>query len=1532
MAPECSQSRITCACEGYTHKVLRWWQVALCISAILVSSSEARSQNSNIIQTVVGGGSVIPNSSAPLTADVPGPVGVVKNAAGDIYFSSSTAEYLYELSASGALTVIAGQGYAGFGGDGGPATQALVASPSGMAIDGAGDIYFADITTNRVRMINTAGVINTVAGSSQLCIVPTNKCGDGGPATSANLYEPQGLAVDASGNLYIADSLDNRIRRVDAQTGIITTVAGTGDPCSNSTSACGDGGAATSADLNTPFGIAVDASGNLYIADTFDHRIRFVNSGGTISTYAGTGAICNPSYTACGDGGSPTAALLHLPKDVVLDSSDDLYIADTADHRIRMVNSAATVISTVAGLVCSSCTTNEGFSGDRGSPTAALLNFPRGLTVDNVGNIVIADGGNQRIRVVSAGGSPTINTIAGGGSAGDGGPPTSATLAKPLTVVIEPSGNYLIADQAHHRIRRVTVNTGVITTVAGSGIQGYSGDKGPATQATLNTPFGVTVDAQDNIYIADSYNSVVRKVNSKTGVIITYAGNGNSCFPSIGRCGDGGLAVNAQMTQPTSLAIDGANNLLISDYFGQRIRQVNASTQIITTAAGSGAFGFAGDGGPAKKAEFKYPFGVAADATNDIYIADDDNDRVRWVNGTTEIINTYALDGSAGFGGDGGPALSAAMGNPLEVALDPSDNLFIAGGVYNVVRRVDLGSGTIATVAGTTQNPALSGFSGDGGPATQARMSNAGVAVDGAGDLYIADTGNNRIRYVLLAPVAAVSPASLQFAPEPLNTTSNPLAVELTNSGSADLTIAASGVTTTGNFAQTNNCGSQLAPLQSCTINVTVTPTHYGRLVGTLTIQDNSANSPQTVALSGSGPAFDLAASPTSIPLVAGQQGTSTMTVTPLAGFDFPVSFSCSGLPTGGNCAFVPSPLTLNGISAATSVLTLTTSLSTPTGSYNITVTATSQGLVHKVVISLKVSSSQAGCTTSPPSGTCPAPSSPTQVWCAGNNALTSCPGGTSWVGFSTSQPASGSWSGQLEGLDAASILSAQKKPGPQPDPNGGIGPTNASGTGQYLEFADNFVQAFDRATGNGIFSNQPNSGGAPQGITSLFAPGGVDYCSIGSFDGIATYDRIDGVFVVANIFHPVVGNYYYCIGVSAPSGAVPANNLQGSNSQSNWNVYAYAMNPALPVNAEGNVYFPDYARFGTWSDGFYVTWDLEDSDNDFDIVGFEVCKLDKTSILAGLSSAPPACYTYIPGYAVGTGGTDASLIHTLMPADYEGNNAIPADTAGEYFLAVVNPSNPGTNQQCNVSPCTSNQLAFWTWSGFGTGAGPTYITLPNAFTPGCYNTSHPYDTECVPEPYGGVIDSLGDRLNYRLAYRYLSTGNAGEYLAVAHTVQESSSSQRTGIRYYQIQAGSSPTIAFTGDVQDTVNDYFLFMPSVAMDQNGDVGITYSVGGTSDRGSANNYDPSPFFVTVDNSGNQGTPVAILSNSGSSGQDETDNYWGEYVSVSSDPNDDLTFWAVDEYMNGNQTSNCSPTSSTGCAWASRVYTCRKGSGC
>jgi trimeric autotransporter adhesin len=330
--------------------------------------------------------------------------------------------------------------------------------------------------------------------------------GDGGLATSAGLNYPVGVAVDASGNIYIADRYDHRIRMVTKSTGIITTVAGDGID-----GYTGDGGLATSAGLNYPSDVTVDASGNIYIADSFNHRIRMVTkSTGIITTVAGDG-----QYGYAGDGGLATSAVMNYPIDIAFDASGNIYIADYYNHRIRMVTKSTGIITTVAG------DGTDGYKGDGGLATSAGLLYPSDVAVDASGNIYIADRSNHRIRMVTKS-TGIITTVAGNGQygyAGDGGLATSAGLLYPGSVALDASGNIYIADRDNHRIRMVTKSTGIITTVAGDGSIGYKGDGGLATSAGLNYPLRVAVDASGNIYIADTDNRRVRLVKSQASSV-----------------------------------------------------------------------------------------------------------------------------------------------------------------------------------------------------------------------------------------------------------------------------------------------------------------------------------------------------------------------------------------------------------------------------------------------------------------------------------------------------------------------------------------------------------------------------------------------------------------------------------------------------------------------------------------------------------------------------------------------------------------------------------------------------------------------------------------------------------------------------------------------------------------------------------------------------------------------------------------------------------------------------------------------------
>ncbi len=367
---------------------------------------------------------------------------------------------------SGTITTYAGDGN-GYSGDGGPATSAGLDGPSGLAMDSNRNLYIADTGNNVIRKVSPDGIITTYAGNGN-----AGFSGDGAPATAASLnihIDPVGVAVDASGNLYIADTLNNRIRMVSASSGIITTVAGNGFGATEGLGGfSGDGGPATAAELFAPTGLAVDSSGNLYIADLGNMRVRKVSSNGTITTVAGSGCTLSESTPDCGgfsgDGGPATSATLNRPSALAFDTAGNLYIADNENNRIRKVSPAG-VITTFAGIgpACEfqnlSCTGS--FSGDGGPATSAGLNAPQGLATDRAGNVYISDTNNLRVRVVSPAG--IITTYAGDGqfdynifdSAGDGGPATSALINLPDGLATDTAGDLFISDNLRSRVREV---------------------------------------------------------------------------------------------------------------------------------------------------------------------------------------------------------------------------------------------------------------------------------------------------------------------------------------------------------------------------------------------------------------------------------------------------------------------------------------------------------------------------------------------------------------------------------------------------------------------------------------------------------------------------------------------------------------------------------------------------------------------------------------------------------------------------------------------------------------------------------------------------------------------------------------------------------------------------------------------------------------------------------------------------------------------------------------------------------------------
>jgi sugar lactone lactonase YvrE len=710
-----------------------------------------------IITTFAGNGTAgYSGDNSPATsAELDNPAGLAVDASGDLFIADSGADVVREVYFNGIITTVAGVGLGGgFNGDNIPAIGAYLFSPMGVALDSSGDLFIADTGNNRIREVNTKGIITTVAGNGT-----AGFSGDNGPATSAELYNPTGVAVgsalDSFGDLLIADSMNNRIREVDKVTGVITTVAGNGPA-----GFTGDNGPATSAELHYPNAVVADSTGDLFFADTSNNVVREVDRSGTITTVAGNYTL-GPGYS--GDRGPATKAAMHSPTGVALDSAGHLFIADANNNVVREVTVPAVVViyvqtnlsistwpSAAHGQALTFTAVVAASAPGSGTPTGTVTFYDGSIAL---GTATLSGGkaslkapltalGEQQITASYSGdayfvasATGTITTVAGdgtGGYSGDGGPATGAELFWPKGVAVDASGDLFIADTTNGAIREVVKATGDIRTVASG----------------LGSPQGVAVDGSGNLFIADTGNNVIRELVKSTGQLITVAGTGTA-----GYSGDGGPATGAELNSPTGVVVDKAGDLFIADANNNVVREVNTSG-IITTVAGNGTPGYSGDGGPATSAKLHSPQGVAVDGIGDLFIVDFANHRIREVVKATGVITTVAGKGTGGYSGDGGPATSAELLFPTGVVVDAVGDLFIADSGNSVIREVNT-SGIITTVAGKSTY----GYSGDNGPATSAQLYDAeGVALDKSGDLFIADTFNNRIRRVTVPAPVVVSP------------------------------------------------------------------------------------------------------------------------------------------------------------------------------------------------------------------------------------------------------------------------------------------------------------------------------------------------------------------------------------------------------------------------------------------------------------------------------------------------------------------------------------------------------------------------------------------------------------------------------------------------------------------------------------------------------------------------------------------------------------------------------------------------------
>jgi len=620
-------------------------------------------------------------------------------------------------------------GYGGYGGDNGPATSAELYAPYGVAVDSVGNVYIADTANNRVRKVSN-GVITTVAGGG-------SSLGNNGPATSAQLEFPFGVAVDSAGNLYIADTGNDRIRKVS--NGVIITVAGNGTQGFS-----GDNAPATSAQMNYPWGVTVDPAGNVYIADSNNNRVRKV-SNGVIATVAGNG-----SQGFSGDGGPATSAQLWNPAGVAVDSAGNLYIADYFDGRIRILTPTG---SSCAYSTYSVAPTSLQAPAVGGNLTVniqtgafcpwAVSGLPGWITVSGASSgagsgfvtlVVAPNSGTALSATISiAGVSVTVTQPAAATASQAPIMGVNAAIDFPNAVVTDASGDLYFSTDSNpggnfdvSGVFKID-RSGVLTVVAGNSVAGYSGDGGPAVYAQLNYPQGLALDAAGSLYIADYGNNRIRRV-STAGSITTIAGNGVGWYS-----GDGGPAISAEVEAPVAAAVDGAGNIYVVESFNYTawVREISPDgiiTKVIgpPRAPNCPVIVFLGPGTPATCFDPDVLGGIAVDNAGDLYISDQQQS-VYEVSASGVV--TAAFDNFSGAEG---------------VAVDNAGNLYVADAGNNRICKVTP-AGIVTAVAGS----GTQGYSGDGGPAVQAQLNGpTGVAFDSGGNLYISDWGNQRIRKV----------------------------------------------------------------------------------------------------------------------------------------------------------------------------------------------------------------------------------------------------------------------------------------------------------------------------------------------------------------------------------------------------------------------------------------------------------------------------------------------------------------------------------------------------------------------------------------------------------------------------------------------------------------------------------------------------------------------------------------------------------------------------------------------------------------
>jgi sugar lactone lactonase YvrE len=589
----------------------------------------------------------------------------------------------------------------------GTGSAARFNQPIGGATDSSGNVYVADYENDTIRKITPAGVVTTLAG-----MVGIAGSADGA-GSAARFNSPSGVATDSSGNVYVADSGNDTIRKI-TPAGVVTTLAGLAGITGSAD------GAGSAARFNFPFGVATDSSGNVYVADTGNSTIRQINPAGVVTTVAG---LAGSSGSADGTG---SVARFNGPSGVATDSLGNVYVADYFNSTIRKITPGG-VVTTRAGLAGSA-------GSDDGTGSAARFDEPIGVATDSSGNVYVADYGNNTIRKITPAG--VVTTLAGparsvGSADGTG---SAARFYNPQGVATDSSGNLYVADTYNSTIRKITPG-GVVTTLAGLAVQAGSAD-GTASGARFSGPSGVATDASGNVYVADRLNHTIRKI-TPAGVVTTLAGLAGSS----GSVDGTGSA--ARFHGPYGVATDSSGNVYVADDGNHTIRQIT-SAGVVTTLAGLAGSGGSADG-TGSAARFYFPSGVATDSSGNVYVADTANDTIRKITPAGVVTTLAGLAGS-GASADG-TGSAARFYYPSGVATDSSGNVYVADTDNHTIREITP-AGVVTTLAG------LAGITGSAdGTGSDARFYQPyGVATDSSSTVYVGDSGNNTIRKGFLPP------------------------------------------------------------------------------------------------------------------------------------------------------------------------------------------------------------------------------------------------------------------------------------------------------------------------------------------------------------------------------------------------------------------------------------------------------------------------------------------------------------------------------------------------------------------------------------------------------------------------------------------------------------------------------------------------------------------------------------------------------------------------------------------------------------